>query len=178
MSTDRRRETRDQLLSEARRARERIEEGIALLESDPVLLEAFRLANRAMAMAARARNPERYDVIVCSNLFGDILTDLGAMLQGGMGMAAGGNINPEKDFPSMFEPIHGSAPDIAFKGIVNPVASIESIRLMMEHLGEMEAARDIERAVTIVMKEDRIRTVDLGGNSKTQEVGDEIAGDI
>lgn len=121
------------------------------------------------------RNPEKYDVIVCSNLFGDILTDLGAMLQGGMGMAAGGNINPEKVFPSMFEPIHGSAPDIAFKGVVNPVASIESIRLMMEHFGEMEAARDIERAVTTVMNERRIRTVDLGGNSKTGEVGDEIA---
>lgn len=121
------------------------------------------------------RNPERYDVIVCSNLFGDIITDLGAMLQGGMGMAAGGNINPEKTFPSMFEPIHGSAPDIAFKGIVNPVASIESIRLMMEHLGEMEAARDIERAVTTVMREGRIRTVDLGGSSMTGDVGDEIA---
>jgi tartrate dehydrogenase/decarboxylase / D-malate dehydrogenase len=121
------------------------------------------------------RNPERYDVIVCSNLFGDILTDLGAMLQGGVGMAAGGNINPEKKFPSMFEPIHGSAPDIAFKSIVNPVASIESIRLMMEHLGELEAARDIERAVTTVMKVGCFRTVDLGGTSKTQEVGDEIA---
>ena len=120
------------------------------------------------------RNPDRYDVIVCSNLFGDILTDLGAMLQGGMGMAAGGNINPEKDYPSMFEPIHGSAPDIAFKGIVNPVASIESIRMMMHHFGETESAADIEQAVTAVMNEGRIRTVDLGGNSKTAEVGDEI----
>lgn len=121
------------------------------------------------------RNPDRYDVIVCSNLFGDILTDLGAMLQGGMGMAAGGNINPEKKFPSMFEPIHGSAPDIAFKGIVNPVASIESIRLMMMHFGETEAAADIEQAVSAVMQEGKIRTVDLGGNSKTADVGDEIA---
>lgn len=120
------------------------------------------------------RNPERYDVIVCSNLFGDILTDLGAMLQGGMGMAAGGNINPEKTYPSMFEPIHGSAPDIAFKGIVNPVASIESIRLMMMHFGEGEAAQDIERAVSAVMAEARIQTADLGGRSKTAEVGDEI----
>jgi tartrate dehydrogenase/decarboxylase/D-malate dehydrogenase len=120
------------------------------------------------------RNPERYDVIVASNLFGDILTDLGAMLQGGMGMAAGGNINPEKDYPSMFEPIHGSAPDIAFQGIVNPVASIESVRMMMEHFGETEAALDIQNAVSKVMKEGRIKTVDLGGSSKTQEVGDEI----
>ncbi len=121
------------------------------------------------------RNPERYDVIVCSNLFGDILTDLGAMLQGGMGMAAGGNINPEKKYPSMFEPIHGSAPDIAFKGVVNPIASIESIRMMMEHLGQTEAAQDIERAVTTVMKKGQVRAADLGGSSTTQEVGDEVA---
>ena len=120
------------------------------------------------------RNPERYDVIVASNLFGDILTDLGAMLQGGMGMAAGGNINPEKAYPSMFEPIHGSAPDIAFQGIVNPVASIESVRMMMEHFGETEAALDIRNAVSKIMAEGRIKTADLGGSSKTQEVGDEI----
>ncbi len=120
------------------------------------------------------RNPEQYDVIVASNLFGDILTDLGAMLQGGMGMAAGGNINPDKDYPSMFEPIHGSAPDIAFQGVVNPVASIESVRMMMEHLGETEAALDIKDAVSKVMEQGRIKTVDLGGSSKTQEVGDEI----
>ncbi len=120
------------------------------------------------------RNPDRFDVIVTSNLFGDILTDLGAMLQGGMGMAAGGNINPEKQYPSMFEPIHGSAPDIAFKGIVNPVATVESIRMMMEHFGETEVALDIERAVSAVMTEDRIKTVDLGGSSTTVEVGDEI----
>lgn len=120
------------------------------------------------------RNPERFDVIVCSNLFGDILTDLGAMLQGGMGMAAGGNINPEKTFPSMFEPIHGSAPDIAFKGVVNPIATFESIRLMMLHFGEVEAAADIERVVTAVLQEGKVKTVDLGGSSKTAEVGDEI----
>jgi len=120
------------------------------------------------------RNPQKFDVIVCSNLFGDILTDLGAMLQGGMGMAAGGNINPERTYPSMFEPIHGSAPDIAFKGIVNPVATIESIRLMMSHLGEPEPAADIERAVSAVMQAAGVRTPDLGGTAKTSEVGDEI----
>jgi len=120
------------------------------------------------------RNPERYDIIVASNLFGDILTDLGAMLQGGMGMAAGGNINPERQYPSMFEPIHGSAPDIAFQGIVNPIASIESIRMMMTHFGEAEAALDIQNAVSAVMKESQIKTADLGGRSKTHEVGDEI----
>ena len=76
------------------------------------------------------RNPEKFDVIVASNLFGIIITDLGAMLQGGIELAAGGNINPEKEFPSMFEPIHGSAPDIKSQAIVNPIASIESIRMI------------------------------------------------
>lgn len=120
------------------------------------------------------RNPERYDVIVASNLFGDILTDLGAMLQGGLGMAAGGNINPERVYPSMFEPIHGSAPDIALQGIVNPVASIEAVRMMMAHFGETDAALDIQQAISSVMTAGRIRTVDMGGDSKTNEMGDEI----
>jgi len=120
------------------------------------------------------RNPDKFDVIVASNLFGDIITDLGAMLQGGMGMAAGGNINPEKEFPSMFEPIHGSAPDIAFQGIVNPIASIEAIRMMFEHLGAPEAAADIQAAVSSVLAKGDIKTVDIGGKSKTSEVGDAI----
>ena len=120
------------------------------------------------------RNPEKFDVIVASNLFGDIITDLGAMLQGGMGLAAGGNINPEKEFPSMFEPIHGSAPDIMFKGIVNPIASIESIRMMLEHLGENEAAQDIEKAVSATLQEGKIKTPDMGGTSKTNELGDVV----
>jgi len=120
------------------------------------------------------RNPEKFDVIVASNLFGDIITDLGAMLQGGMGLAAGGNINPEKEFPSMFEPIHGSAPDIKFKGIVNPIASIESIRMMLEHLGEKQAAQDLESAVSWTLGEGRIRTPDMGGTNKTCELGDAV----
>lgn len=120
------------------------------------------------------RNPEQFDVIVCSNLFGDILTDLGAMLQGGMGMAAGGNINPERTRPSMFEPIHGSAPDIAFRGIVNPVAAIEAIRMMLQHLGEFEAAGDIEQAITKVLSSEATRTRDLRGSASTREVGDAI----
>ena len=120
------------------------------------------------------KNPGYFDVIVASNLFGDIITDLGAMIQGGMGLAAGGNINPEKTYPSMFEPIHGSAPKYTGKGIANPIASIESMRMMLEHLGEGEAALDIQRAVIRVLEAKEVRTRDLGGTSRTHEVGDAI----
>jgi len=120
------------------------------------------------------KNPEHFDVIVASNLFGDIITDLGAMLQGGMGFAAGGNINPERKYPSMFEPIHGSAPKYAGKAVVNPVASIESIRMMMEHLGEEQAAKDIQGAVLKVLASEEVRTRDMGGTHRTHELGDAI----
>jgi tartrate dehydrogenase/decarboxylase / D-malate dehydrogenase len=120
------------------------------------------------------KNPEHFDVVVASNLFGDIITDLGAMLQGGMGFAAGGNINPEKVYPSMFEPIHGSAPKYAGKGVVNPIASIESVRMMLEHLGETEAAEEVRNAVVKVLREGRVRTKDMGGSNSTQEVGDAV----
>ncbi|MCF8068827.1 MAG: 3-isopropylmalate dehydrogenase [Desulfobacterales bacterium] len=121
------------------------------------------------------KNPDYFDVIVASNLFGDIITDLGAMLQGGMGFAAGGNINPEKKYPSMFEPIHGSAPKYTGKGIVNPVASIESARMLLEHLDEYQAARDIENATATILSDGKFRTADMGGTFKTHEVGDAIA---
>jgi tartrate dehydrogenase/decarboxylase/D-malate dehydrogenase len=120
------------------------------------------------------KNPEHFDVIVASNLFGDIITDLGAMLQGGMGFAAGGNINPEKTYPSMFEPIHGSAPKYAGKAIVNPIATIEAVRLMLEHLGEKQAAQDVQKAVVSVLTSGEVRTRDMGGAGKTYEVGDAI----
>jgi isocitrate/isopropylmalate dehydrogenase len=113
-------------------------------------------------------------VIVASNLFGDIITDLGAILQGGMGFAAGGNINPEKIYPSMFEPIHGSAPKYQGKGHVNPIASIESIRMMLENLGEQQAADDIQNAIRKILVAGEVRTPDTGGNSSTQQVGDGI----
>ncbi|MCX5846855.1 MAG: 3-isopropylmalate dehydrogenase [Deltaproteobacteria bacterium] len=121
------------------------------------------------------KNPDHFDVIVASNLFGDIITDLGAMLQGGMGFAAGGNINPEKIYPSMFEPIHGSAPKYAGKAIVNPVASIESVRMMLDHLGEEQAALDIQKAVVKTLSMGKVKTPDMGGTNKTHEVGDAIA---
>lgn len=120
------------------------------------------------------KNPEYFDVIVASNLFGDIITDLGAMLQGGMGFAAGGNLNPEKVYPSMFEPIHGSAPKYEGKGVVNPVAAIESIRMMMDHLGEEAAARSIEEGVKRILSEGKFKTRDMGGKQSTSEMGDAI----
>jgi isocitrate/isopropylmalate dehydrogenase len=120
------------------------------------------------------KNPEFFDVIVASNLFGDIITDLGAMLQGGMGFAAGANINPERDYPSMFEPIHGSAPKYEGKGVVNPVAAIEAIRMMMEHLGEEAAANDIEKGVNSILSEGKFKTRDMGGKHATSEMGDAV----
>jgi tartrate dehydrogenase/decarboxylase / D-malate dehydrogenase len=120
------------------------------------------------------KNPECFDVIVASNLFGDIITDLGAMLQGGMGFAAGGNINPERTFPSMFEPIHGSAPKYAGKSIVNPIAAIESIRMMLDHLGEGRAALDIQEAVVKTLTLGKVKTADMGGKNRTHEMGDAI----
>lgn len=117
------------------------------------------------------KNPQNFDVVVASNLFGDIITDLGAILQGGMGLAAGGNINPERTYPSMFEPIHGSAPKYAGRSIVNPIASIEAIRLMLEHLGEADAAARVGAAVAGVLASGEHRTRDLGGTASTDEVG-------
>jgi 3-isopropylmalate dehydrogenase len=92
-------------------------------------------------------NPERFDVVVTDNLFGDILTDIAAAICGGIGLAASGNINPERKFPSMFEPVHGSAPDIAGKGIADPTATVMSVAMMLRHLGHDDAALDVEHAV-------------------------------
>ena len=119
------------------------------------------------------KNPEWYQVVVVPNMFGDILTDLGAMLQGGMGVAPGGNINPEGI--SMFEPIHGSAPKHTGKNVMNPIATILAGQMMLEQLGELEAAEKVERAVAEVLKEGKVRTPDLGGRSSTSQVGDAIA---
>jgi len=124
------------------------------------------------------KNPEWFDVIVASNLFGDIITDLGSMLQGGMGMAAGGNIDPERRFPSMFEPIHGSAPKYEGKQRVNPIASIEAARMLLEHIGQNDAAESIHQAIAAVLVEGKVRTADLGGSSGTSEVGKAIAAKI
>lgn len=119
------------------------------------------------------KNPEWYQVVVTPNMFGDIITDLAAMIQGGLGLAPGGNINPEGI--SMFEPIHGSAPKYAGKNVANPIATILAGALMLETLGELNAADRIERAVAEVLREGRVLPRDLGGSSSTSEVGDAIA---
>ncbi len=115
--------------------------------------------------------PERYDVIVTTNMFGDIITDLGAVLQGGMGLAASGNLNPDRTSPSMFEPVHGSAPDIAGQGIANPIAAILSLSMLLDHVGSPRGAEVVRRAVAKVLAAGNPRTPDLGGNSTTAEVG-------
>ena len=117
------------------------------------------------------RNPELFDVIVTCNMFGDIITDLGAELQGGMGLAASANINP--DTVSMFEPIHGSAPDIAGKGIANPIAAILAVSMMLEYFHRDDLSEKIENAIKIIIEENKL-TPDMGGKLTTQEVGDEI----
>ena len=123
------------------------------------------------AMAARfITHPHSLDVVVASNLFGDILTDIGAAIQGGLGFAASANINPNGGVPSMFEPVHGSAPDIAGKGIANPMAAIWSGSMMLGHLGEARAAKAILDAIETVIAGEDVRTPDQGGSSSTEEV--------
>ncbi|WP_158857147.1 tartrate dehydrogenase [Lunatibacter salilacus] len=118
-------------------------------------------------------HPEYFDVILTTNLFGDILSDLGGGIMGSLGLGGSGNINPEKEFPSMFEPIHGSAPDIAGKGIANPVGTIWSGALLLEHLGEAEAASQIISAIEGVF-EKGIKTKDLGGTATTGEFAENV----
>ncbi|HCB93645.1 MAG TPA: tartrate dehydrogenase [Selenomonas sp.] len=120
------------------------------------------------------KNPKRFQIVVTSNLFGDILTDLGAAIAGGMGLAAGANLNPEKKYPSMFEPIHGSAPDIAGKGLANPLASIWSISQMLDFFGYTEWGSRILSAIETLLVEKKVLTPDLGGNAKTNEIAPEI----
>jgi 3-isopropylmalate dehydrogenase len=116
-------------------------------------------------------SPERFDVIVTTNMFGDIITDLGAVLQGGMGLAASANLNPDRTAPSMFEPVHGSAPDIAGRGIANPLAAILSVAMMLDHMNLPCAAERVRAAVREVLAEPGPRTPDLGGDATTASVG-------
>ncbi|MGB7729663.1 MAG: tartrate dehydrogenase [Candidatus Acidiferrum sp.] len=123
-------------------------------------------------------HPDWFDVVVGSNLFGDILSDLGAAVVGSIGLAPSANLNPEREFPSMFEPVHGSAPDIAGKGIANPIAQIWSGAMMLQHLGEPKAARAVEEAFTAVLAKSDALTPDLGGTASTRDVGDAVAQEI
>ncbi|MFQ5763685.1 MAG: tartrate dehydrogenase [Rhodospirillales bacterium] len=116
-------------------------------------------------------NPDRFGVVVGSNLFGDILSDLGPAVTGTIGIAPGANLNPERDFPSCFEPVHGSAPDIAGQGIANPIGQIWSAAMMLEHLGHEDAARAIVEAIERVLKESDLKTPDMGGKATTAELG-------
>ena len=137
------------------------------IQTDSLLVDA--------ASMNMVRNPEAFDVIVASNLFGDILSDIAAQVTGSMGLAPSGNINPERRFPSAFEPVHGSAPDITGKGIANPMAAILSAAMMLDHLGEAQAAAEIRTAVETTLAQGRLLTPDLGGIASTSQVGDEIA---
>src|SRR5256885_1745247 len=120
------------------------------------------------------RKPETFDVVVASNLFGDILTDLSAIITGSMGLAASANVNPERTYPSMFEPVHGSAPDIAGKGIANPLAAILSGGMLLDHLDLSGQADAIRTAVARILKEGRSLPPDLGGRAKTVPVTDAV----
>lgn len=120
------------------------------------------------------KDPKRFGVVVASNLFGDILTDLGAAIAGGMGLAAGANLNPERKYPSMFEPIHGSAPDIAGMGIANPMAVFWSVAQMLEFFGYKDWSDKIILCIEEMLVEKRVLTPDQGGNASTSQVGDEI----
>ncbi|MHB0857445.1 MAG: tartrate dehydrogenase [Anaerolineae bacterium] len=131
------------------------------------------------ALAARFLTaPEGLDVVVASNLFGDILTDLGGALQGSLGIPPSGNINPEGKYPSMFEPVHGSAPDIAGQGIANPIAAVWAASMMLDHLGHEDAGALLLRAIEAVTAEGRTLTPDLGGRATTREVGAAVCAQI
>ena len=120
------------------------------------------------------RWPEDFDVMVASNLFADIISDIAAVVTGSMGLAPSANINPEREHPSMFEPVHGAAFDITGQGIANPLATISAVGMMLEHLGEPAAAERVEAAVIRSLQERRVMTPDLGGNAATSQVGDEV----
>src|SRR5947209_2505386 len=132
------------------------------IETDSLLVDA--------ASMNFIRRPSTFDVVVASNLFGDILSDVSAILTGSIGLAPSANLDPTRRFPSMFEPVHGSAPDIAGRGVVNQLASILSLGMMLDHLGLEQAGRSVERAVAGVLAAGKFRTPDLGGTSSTNEV--------
>jgi tartrate dehydrogenase/decarboxylase/D-malate dehydrogenase len=132
------------------------------LQAEQVLIDALA----AMVVL----DPGRFDVIVASNLFGDILSDLAAAVAGSIGIAPSGNLNPEREFPSMFEPVHGSAPDIVGQGIANPLGAVWSGAQMLEHLGEADAAGAVLAALEAMLAGDGPRTRDLGGTATTAEV--------
>ncbi len=141
-------------------------------EFPEVSWDQFHIDNLAAQLVLR---PDFFDVIVASNLFGDILSDLGPALTGTIGIAPSANINPERSFPSLFEPVHGSAPDIAGRGIANPIGQVWAASMMLDHLGEPEAAAAIVRAIEAVLLDPELRTRDLGGSATTGQCGAALA---
>lgn len=142
-----------------------------LLEYPELELESYYID---ALVAYFVQRPQSFEVVVASNLFGDILSDLGSGLVGGLGLSPSANINPEKNFPSMFEPVHGSAPDIAGKDIANPIAQIWSAALMLDHLGRKDLSTKIIKAIEAVLFEEKVRTADIGGNATTEQMGSAI----
>ncbi|MBU2582652.1 MAG: tartrate dehydrogenase [Alphaproteobacteria bacterium] len=143
------------------------DERFAAISADypEIATDAFHID---ILVAHFVRNPDWFDVVVASNLFGDILSDLGPAIAGSIGIAPAANINPERKFPSMFEPVHGSAPDIAGKGIANPVAAIWTASMMLDHLGEPEAGAAVLQAIEAALADPDARTGDLGGKANTK----------
>lgn len=148
------------------RAFDRIAENYPDIETQSLLVNA--------ACMDFIRKPQVFDVVVASNLFGDILRDIGAIVTGSMGMAPSGNIDPERRFPSMFEPVHGTAPDIVGTGKANPLAAIMSGSVMLRHLGEDEAADSVDNAALKIVELGEILPPDLGSSSTTEQVGDAV----
>src|SRR5262245_45281853 len=146
------------------------DEVFAIVRKDYPDVQSSSLLVDAAAMDF-VRKPETFDVVVASNLFGDILTDLSAAVTGSIGLASSANVNPTRKFPSMFEPVHGSAPDIAGKGSADPLAAVLSAALMLDHLGLAKSASAVRAAVSKVLSEGKVKTPDLGGKNTTTEVG-------
>ena len=144
-------------------------------EYPDVKTQSFLVDAASMFMV---KDPKRFQVVVASNLFGDILTDLGAAISGGMGLAAGANLNPERTFPSMFEPIHGSAPDIAGKGLANPLATVWSASQMLDFFGHGELAKRLLDVIEKLLVEKKCLTPDLGGTATTSQVGDAVVKEV
>jgi tartrate dehydrogenase/decarboxylase/D-malate dehydrogenase len=149
------------------------DEVVATLAREYIDVQVERVHVDAMA-ARMVLRPDTVDVVVASNLFADILTDLGAALQGSLGLAASGNLSVDGRGPSMFEPVHGSAPDIAGRGLANPIGAVWSAAMMLRHLGYTAEADRVERAIDAVCEDGRVLTGDLGGEASTSEVGDAL----
>ena len=149
------------------------DEIVAVVHADFPDVELDRILVDA-ACAYMITQPQRFDVMVASNLFGDIITDIGAAIQGGMGLAASANISPAGTGPGLFEPVHGSAPDIAGRSRANPIGAVWAGAMMLDHLGESESGARVMAAIERVLAETDVRTPDLGGTASTAELGDEL----